>query len=467
MNRLWLASGWLCAVVASAAQPASAPATLKGPTALEVLQKSVAFRTLPGNGQVPAYAEYLRSVLLDAGFAPADIQVEPFGSGELATATLTARFHGSDAQRKPMLLIGHMDVVDAHREDWERDPFTAVIDKGYVFGRGASDNKFDVTAQVMALARLKRAGWKPGRDVVLALSGDEETSGATAEHLVAQLKNAEFALNGDAGGGELAEDGSGALGYGIQAGEKMYVDFALTVTDAGGHSSRPTPGNAIYRLARALEKVEALRFPVEQNALTLAFFRATAPKAPGEAGDAMRRYVANPKDSQATDVLSRFPEHNSQLRTTCVATMIDGGHAPNALPQRAVANVNCRIFPGVHAVDVKQKLVAAIADPTVAVVYDEAQAREGDASPLRPDVMQAVEKAVHARYPGLVVVPSMSAGATDAVFYRAAGIPTYGVSGIFMKASDEFAHGLNERIPVAAIEPAVTHWESLLKDLAR
>jgi carboxypeptidase PM20D1 len=459
-NQLWIAIGWLLSGMVSAAQPSP-------PSALEVLQKSVSFRTLLGTDQIPAYANYLRGLLLDAGFAADDVKVELLGTGETATATLVARFRGRDPARKPILVIGHMDVVDARREDWERDPFTAVVDKGYVFGRGVWDNKFDITAQVTALARLKRAGWKPGRDVVLALSGDEEQLGSTAAHLVEQWKNAEFALNGDEGGGELAEDDSGALSYGIQAGEKMYMDFTLTATDAGGHSSRPTPGNAIYRMSRALGKIEALRFPTEQNELTLASFRATAPKLPGEAGEAMRRYVANPGDAQAIEILSRYPEHNSQLRTTCVATLVEGGHAPNALPQRAVANVNCRVFPGKHAVDVKQRIVEAIADPAVAVAYDEALTRESEASPLRPDVMKAVEKAVHARYPGLTVVPSMSAGATDGLFYRAAGIPTYGVSGLFMKTSDGFAHGLNERVPVAAIEPAVTHWESLLKDLAR
>ncbi|MET0280518.1 MAG: M20/M25/M40 family metallo-hydrolase [Steroidobacteraceae bacterium] len=462
MKRLWMASGYLVAGLFGAGLACGAQ-----PTALEILQKGVSFRTLPGSGQVPAYAEYLRSVLVEAGFAPGDVRVEAFGEGDAATATLTARYAGRDAARQPILLIGHMDVVDARREDWTRDPFTAVVEQGYVFGRGVLDNKFDVTAQVAALARLKRAGWKPGRDVLLALSGDEETSGNSAAHLVTQLKNAEFALNGDAGGGELAEDGASALGYGIQAGEKTYSDFTLTVTDAGGHSSRPTPGNAIYRLSRALDKVAALRFPVEKSELTRSFFRATAPKIDGEAGDAMRRYVANPDDQQAIEILSRYPEHNAQLRTTCVATLIGGGHAPNALPQRATANVNCRIFPGVPAASVKQLLVGAIADPGVSIEYDAALTRESPASPLRPELIKAVEKAVHARYPGLAVVPSMSTGATDGVFYRAAGIPTYGVSGVFMRSADDFAHGLNERVPVAAIEPAVTHWESLLRDLAR
>lgn len=462
MKRYLLACGSALATsLALAAQPVAPP------TALEILQKSVSYRTLPGNGQVPAYAQYLRGVLLDAGFAAEDVKVEPFGGGDVATATFTARFPGKDPRRKPIVLISHMDVVDARREDWERDPFTAVVENGYVYGRGAEDNKFGLSTQLAAILRLKHAGWTPGRDVILAFSGDEETSGASAKHLASQLKQAEYVLNSDAGDGDLAEDGSGPTGYGIQAGEKVYTDFTLTITDAGGHSSRPTPGNAIYRLAHALAKIEPYRFPVQTNELTTATFRATAPNTPGPAGEAMRRYVANPNDQQAIDTLSSYPQYIGQLRTTCVATLVGGGHATNALPQRATANVNCRVFPGESVASVKQRLVDVVGDPTVSIEYDAVLTNEAPASPLRPDVMKAVEKAVHARFPKLAIVPSMSAGATDGTFYRAVGVPTYGVGGLFMKDSDGFAHGLNERVPVEAIEPAVKHWESLLRDLAR
>jgi carboxypeptidase PM20D1 len=459
------------AFVALAARPgpalaASAPPP-PPPAALDILKASIAYRTLPGNGQVPAYAQYLAGVLTDAGFEPADIRIGHVGTGAEETATLTARFPGRNPKRKPILLIGHLDVVDARREDWKRDPFTATVEGGYIYGRGAYDNKFEISAMVAALTKLKQSGFRPGRDVVLALTGDEETTARSTQVLAAQLKGAEFALNGDAGGGILAEDGSGGVIYQIQAGEKTYVDMTLTVTDAGGHSSRPTQTNAIYRLSRALTRLDAWQFPVLTNELTTAYFRESAPNTPGAAGEAMKRYVANPADQDAIAVLSGIPAYVGQLRTTCVATQLSAGHAPNALPQRAVANVNCRIFPGTSAASVQQKLREVIADPSISVTYSPEFTFESSNSPLRPDVMAAVRKAVQSRYPKLPIVPVMGVGSTDGTHFRAAGVPTYGVAGGFMKKSDDFAHGLDERMPVDAMDGAVAHWESLVRDLAR
>jgi acetylornithine deacetylase/succinyl-diaminopimelate desuccinylase-like protein len=390
------------------------------PAALDVLRRSVAFESLPGNGQVPAYAEYLRGILLEAGFVPADVRIEPFGTGSEATATLVARYGGRRAKLRPMLLLGHLDVVPARREDWPRDPFTAAVENGYVYGRGAQDNKFDITMMVVTLANLKRAGWKPGREIILALTGDEETSAASSKHLAEQLKGAEFALNGDIGGGRLDEGTGAALAYNLQFAEKTYTEMTLTALDAGGHSSRPTSTNAIARLARALVKVDAHRFPLQQ----------------GEA-------------------------------TTCAVTQVSGGHAPNALPQRAVANVNCRIVPGTTAASVKRTLDDVIADPAVTVEYDTVLTIESPASLLRPDVLAAVTSAVHARHPGLPVIPFVSPGSTDGTHFRRAGVPTFGVSGLYTRASDDFAHGLNERVPVAAIDDALDHWERLMRELAR
>jgi carboxypeptidase PM20D1 len=430
--------------------------------ALGILQKSISFRTVEGAGQVPAYAEYLKSVLVAAGYAPGDITIEPVAD----TATLVARYRGTDSNKKPLLVIGHMDVVAAKREDWQRDPFTPVVENGYVFGRGAVDNKFEISIITATLAQLKREGWKPKRDVILALSGDEETQMVTTRKLASQFKHAELVLNGDAGGGGLSEDGKPMV-YGLQAGEKTYADFKLTVTNPGGHSSRPGKVNAINQLAKALDRIAAYEFPAMQNALTRAYFEASLPKLSGPTADAVKRYLADPNDAAAIATLSADPGYIGQLRTTCVATQVEGGHAPNALPQKAVANINCRIFPGVPVAQVQKALTEVVADPAVVVTQPGSGSVASDASPLRADVMKAVTKAVHARFPDLSIVPSMSAGATDSMHFRALGVPSYGVSGLFMKDSDDFAHGLNERAPVAAIDGALAHWNSLLKDLAR
>jgi len=455
------------ALVAALASPAFGAPPRVDPRlhaqALDILQKGVAFRTVVPGDQTLPYAEYLKGVLVAAGYAPGDIRTQAMDG----TATLVARYPGTDRAKKPIVILGHMDVVEAKREDWTRDPFTPVVENGYVYGRGAVDNKFDVSMVVATLANLKRSGWKPGREVILILSGDEETSMATTQKLAAEFKGAELALNADGGGGLLAEDGTPVL-YGLQAGEKTYADFTLTVTDPGGHSSRPGKTNAINVLAQALAKVGAYPFPAMQSELTTAYFTASAPKNPGPLGEAMKRYVANPKDAAAIAALSSESEYVGQIRTTCVSTMVSGGHAANALPQRATANINCRIFPGTPSEQVRQELVGVIGDPAVKVerVLGDG-AIDSPASPLRPDVMAAVKTSINALYPGLTIVPSMSAGATDSMHFRAQGVPSYGVGGLFMKASDDFSHGLNERAPVAAIDGSLAHWESLLRDLAK
>ncbi|GFE81591.1 peptidase M20 [Steroidobacter agaridevorans] len=451
-------------VAVGAAASGSKPAVDKAlhDQALEILQKSISFRTVDGAGQVPAYAEYLKSVLVEAGYAPGDIEIEPVAN----TATFVARYKGTDSKKKPLLVIGHMDVVEAKREDWKRDPFTPVLESGYVFGRGSADNKFDVSMITATLANLKRQGWKPKRDVILAFSGDEETAMVSTRKLAEQFKDAELALNGDAGGGLLSEAGQPVV-YGLQAGEKTYADFKLTVTNPGGHSSRPSKVNAINQLAAALDRIGKYQFPVMRNELTTAYFTASLPKLSGPTADAVKRYLANPEDAQAIATLSDDPSYVGQLRTTCVSTMIEGGHATNALPQKAVANINCRIFPGTPIAEVQKTLGQVAADPEVKITQVVTGSVPADASPLRKDVMAAVTKAVHANYPGLSIVPSMSAGATDSMHFRANGVPSYGVSGLFMKDSDEFSHGLDERVPVSSIDGALAHWNSVLKDLAR
>ncbi len=456
-----LAAVFLCWWLAPAAADGSAVPPATSAKLLEILQRSIAFKTVLGEGQVPAYAAYLAGVLRDGGYAAGDIEITPHGE----TATLVARYRGTDPSSRPIVIAGHMDVVSAFREDWERDPFTPVVEDGFIFGRGSSDNKFGVASMVTTLLWLKQENFRPKRDIVLALTGDEETSQETAAILAGRLKDAEMMLNSDAGGALLGDDGKPVV-YGLQAAEKTYMDFTIAATNPGGHSSRPAAKNAIYDLARALSRIAAFRFPVRSSELTRAYFRAAGEMTPGEVGAAMRRFAENPADREAIDLLASYPEHVGQLGTTCVATMAKAGHATNALPQSATANVNCRVFPGETVDSVRSTLERVIDDPSVSVSVV-GEPVPSDASPLRADVMAALRRAIDLRARGLPIVPSMSAGATDGLYYRNAGVPSYGVSGIFSHPRDNYAHGLNERVPLATFDGALLQWRSLLKDLSR
>jgi acetylornithine deacetylase/succinyl-diaminopimelate desuccinylase-like protein len=314
------------------------------------------------------------------------------------------------------------------------------------------------------MAQLRKEGWKPRRTVILLLSGDEETAMLTTKALAAQYKDAELVLNGDGGGGLLNEDGKPLL-YQLQAGEKTYADFEIGFTDPGGHSSAPTPGNPIYRLAKAIDAIAAYRFVPMRNELTKASLALSADRIGGEVGAAMKLY-ATTGDAAAAEMLSARPEFIGQVRTTCVATMAQAGHALNALPQSAKAQVNCRIFPGVAIDAVKAELVKVVADSS-ATVTTLGDPLASDASPLRADVMQVVKDAVLARAPGIAIMPGMSAGATDSLYFRALGVPSYGVSSLFMKAQDGFAHGLNERVPVAGIRESLGQWDAVVRALAK
>lgn len=452
----------LCLVpfAAAAAKEPAIPPDLSA-KALEMLKRSVAFKTVEGEGQVPAYAEYLAGELKAHGFAAEDITITPRGE----TATLTARFRGTDPKLKPILVASHMDVVPANREDWERDPFEAVVENGFVYGRGSSDNKFGLVTSTVALFWLKQEGFKPKRDVILVFSGDEETSMETTAALAQELKGAELLLNTDAGGASLGDDGKPIV-YEMQAAEKTYMDFEVTTTNPGGHSSRPGATNAIYDLAQIIDRLAAFRFPAKSNEITKAYFRAAGAITPAPVGPAMLRYAENPDDKEAYELLASDPEYVGQVGTTCVATMLRGGHAPNALPQSATVGINCRVFPGESVEYVQSTLAKVIDDPKsqIKLIY---QPVPSDASPLREDVMKALRKAIDLRAPGLPIVPSMSAGATDSLHFRNAGVPSYGVGGRFMNPKDSFSHGLNERVPVATIDGALVQWRSLIRDLAR
>ncbi|HLZ78642.1 MAG TPA: M20/M25/M40 family metallo-hydrolase [Sphingomonas sp.] len=446
----------------STASLAASPPPGESDRALDLLKTAVSFKTVEGNHQVPAFATYLSGLFQQAGFPASAMAFDPVGE----TGALTVTWAGSDTSLKPIVISDHMDVVAADPKDWTRDPFKPVVENGYVYGRGVLDNKFDVAMVVTTLLQMKQEGYAPKRSIVLALSGDEETAMATTKVLAQKLKGAELVLNGDGGGGAVGVDGKPMV-YGVQAGEKSYADFEIAFTSPGGHSSRPGPvdTNAIYRLAKAIDRIAAYQFPVQSNELTIAYLKATAEKTPGPLGAAMKRFAANPKDAAAAATLSADPEYIGQVRTTCVATMLSGGHALNALPQKATVSVNCRIFPGVKIADVKATLKQVVADPgaTITTIGDPTAS---DASPLRADVMAAVRMAVELNQPSVPIVPNMSAGASDSLYFRANGVPSYGVSAVFLKPSDDFAHGLNERVPLAAIPGALVQWRSLLTTLS-
>jgi acetylornithine deacetylase/succinyl-diaminopimelate desuccinylase-like protein len=430
--------------------------------AREMLRRVVAFDSSPEGGQTPQMAAYLAGLFRDGGFPAADVTIVPLEN----TASLIVRYRGDGSGGRPILLLAHMDVVPARRADWERDPFTMVEENGYFFGRGSLDNKAGLVHITATLLRLKAENFTPTRDLIVVFSGDEETLGHTVQGLLRDHRNlidAEFALNSDAGGGGLSATGQ-PLGYEMQTAEKTYVSYRLTARNPGGHSSLPRADNAIFDLADAINRVRAYQFPVMWNDTTIGSFGAAGQIMEGPLGVALRRFSQRPGDRRAAAVISRDPSWVGQVRTTCVPTLLTGGHAENALPQSATVTVNCRVFPGVAVEDVQAQL-QRLAGAGIQIEQIDA-AFASDASPLREDVLSAVRAAVHAVYPNAGVSPGMSAGATDGVYFRGAGIPTYGVGGVFMKLDDDFAHGLNERVPVDGFYNGLTHWRVLLTTIA-
>jgi acetylornithine deacetylase/succinyl-diaminopimelate desuccinylase-like protein len=447
---------------APASVQAAAPAAERT-EAREIFEHIVAIESSVGKGNVPAVAQYLAQRFLAGGFPAADVHILPLGE----TASLVVRYRGNGRGGQPIDFIAHMDVVTANRADWQRDPFRLIEENGYFFGRGTSDVKQEVALLTTTFLALKARGYVPTRDVIIAFSGDEETEQATARDLVTThraLVDAEFALNADGGGGVLAEDTGKPQIFYLQGAEKSSVSFTLTTRNPGGHSSMPRPDNAIYELADALKAVQRLEFPLQWNEWTLGDFKAAGALTPGPLGDAMTRFAANPKDADAAGEISKNPAFVGRLRTTCVATRLSGGHANNALPQSAVATVNCRIFPGASAEEVRAALQQAVGSDVE--VRQAEEAIVSAASPVRADVIAAVTRAVEAADPGARVVPTQASYATDGAVYRSAGIPTYGCGGVFIKDSEEFAHGLNERIRVDAFYDALTYWSVLIKSLA-
>ena len=387
---------------------------------------------------------------------------------------IVAVYPGKSKSAKPMLLLGHIDVVEARREDWTRDPFTLIEENGYFYGRGTFDDKAMASIWVDTLVRFAKAKYQPQRTVKLALTCGEETTHAFngAEWLSKnrrELIDAEFALN-EGGGGRT--DGKGTMDGGklvvqtMQVGEKAVQNYRLETTNPGGHSSMPVPDNAIYQLSDALIKLQKLEFPVELSETTRVFFAEAGKSRGGEMGAAMQAIVANPGDTKAEAVLNTDRSYHSMLRTTCVATLLDGGHANNALPQRAGANVNCRIFPGHRSDEVLGQLVAAIGDPGVKVTKTPPVRPIAMPPPLDPKIMGPATKLAAKHFPGVPVIPAMSTGATDAIFLAAVGIPTYGVPGTWSNPDGNGMHGLNEKMEVKALYAGRDYLFDLVKDLA-
>lgn len=430
--------------------------------ALDLLKHAIAFRTVEGPGnRTPQFAAYLKQALVAGGFAPGDVTITPVDD----TAFLVARYRGSDPKLKPLLLSGHMDVVEARPADWERDPFTPVVENGYIYGRGATDMKFDDALMVATLIDLKRQHFMPRRDVILVLSGDEETVMKTTQMLAAQFPDAYMLLNADSGGGSLGEDGKPRY-FALEGAEKAYADYTLTITNPGGHSSAPRKENAIYELAAVLTRIGDHQFTPQLNDITKAYFRAVAARADPRTGAAMRAFANDPTDRQAIETLSADPAHVGQIGTTCVATMLNGGHALNALPQRATANINCRIFPGTSFKQVEDELVRVADEPGMQIKFVDTGTTASPPSPMRADVTAAVREGLDVAYKGVPIIPSMASGASDSMWFRVRGVPSYGVAPIFLKDSDDFSHGLNERTPLFNIAPGVAYWKVLIRRLS-
>jgi acetylornithine deacetylase/succinyl-diaminopimelate desuccinylase-like protein len=413
--------------------------------AYDIFKQLIEINTTDSVGNCTEAAEAMAARLKIAGFAAEDIKVL---GPHPRKGNLVVRYRGTGA-RKPILLLAHLDVVEAKREDWSFDPFKFLEQDGYYYGRGTSDDKAMAAIYVANLIRFKQEGFVPDRDLIVALTADEE--GGDFNGVDWLIKNHRGLIDADFG---LNEGGGGAMRGGkklfntVQASEKVYQSFRLEVKGKGGHSSRPiVKDNVIYQLADGLQRIAQFNFPVSLNEVTKLYFERGANFESGETAGAMRALAKNPSDAQAISLLSQQPAYNSTMRTTCVATMLEAGHAENALPQTARATVNCRILPTETADQIRQTLIKVVNDSRISITPIK-EPKPSPPSPLRPDVIGAIERITNELYPGVPVIPTMSTGATDSLYLRNAGIPMYGTSGIFGDIDDSRAHGRDERIAV-------------------
>ncbi len=466
----------LAAGIFLAARTLSAPLSESETHSLahDIFKQLIEINTTDSVGSTTAAANAMAARLVDAGFPAADVTV--LGPND-RRGNLVVRYRGQrGSKRKPILIIAHLDVVEARREDWTSDPFQFVEKDGYYYGRGTQDMKSSDAIVVTDFIRLKKAGYVPDRDIILALTADEE--GGKSNGVLWLLDNhrdlidADYALNPDSGG--VVTDHGKPLTMEIEATEKLYADFELVATNPGGHSSLPRPDNAIYHIVDALARLQATPFPFEMNSVTRGYFTAMAAIDKGPLAEDFRAVTATPPDPKAIDRLAEDARYNSTMRTTCVATMLAAGHAPNALPQHAEANVNCRIFPGHSQEEIRLSLVKLFADPALRVLYksDAGELAEHGSDrkamvppPLRTDVMNALHSVTEALWPGTPVVPIMETGASDSIHTMAAGIPSYGISGIAIDHDDNRMHGRDERIPVESFYRGVDFYYDLLQKL--
>ena len=462
------ATGWLLtAAILTTPFSAQAQSRPDQKAFLGLYKELVETNTTLSAGSCTQAAAQIGARLKTAGYADADITYfsvpeHPKDGG------LVAVLKGSDATLKPMLLLAHLDVVEANREDWVRDPFKLIEEGGYYYARGTVDDKAQAAIWSDAMIRFKTGGYTPKRTIKLALTCGEETTFAWngAQYLAKEkpdLIAAEFALN-EGGGGRLDDSGKRQL-LAIQIGEKAAQNYTFLATNPGGHSSQPTPENAIYELADAVKAVQGYEFPVKFTDTTKAFFAASAKAMPGEMGSAITRLLANPEDKAADAIVSRDKAMHSTLRTTCVATLLNAGHAENALPQRATANINCRIFPGETVEGTLAKL-KELAGAKVTVTANQPVRPTAIPPTLDPKIMGPVTKVAAKHFPGIPILPMMSTGATDGIFFEAIGIPVYGVPGVFIDKDMGGIHGLNERIRVASLYDGRDYLFDLVKAFA-
>jgi acetylornithine deacetylase/succinyl-diaminopimelate desuccinylase-like protein len=473
--RLLAAAGCL-ALSACATSPGASTATASSdPRAGEaefraLFKELIEINTTLSVGSCTKASEAMKTRLLAAGYPESDLHilVNP-KPNRPQDGNLVAILPGTDPSQKAILLMAHIDVVEAKREDWVRDPFKLIEEGGFFYARGTSDDKGMAAIFTDSMIRFKREGYKPARTIKLMLNCGEESPNefVGAQYMVQEhlaLISAGFALN-EGAGGRIDPDSGKYVFNGVQAGEKLYQDFTLEVTNPGGHSSRPVPDNAIYRLGAALQKVQAVEWPIEFNDATTAFFKRMGELTPGQEGQDMRD-AAGGENAAAIRRLRANPGYDALFHTTCVATQLTAGHAPNALPQRATANVNCRIFPGRTQEDIQKQLIAAINDSEVKVSMQSDPEKPGAPPRLTPDILGPIEKISEQIFPGVPVVPAMATGATDGRFLTPAGIPTYGVSGIFADPNTSGVHGLNERVGVKQLLDGRTFLHLLVKEYA-